>query len=253
MTKIVLPTAKIKASIKSPRKLVIFSKPKTGKTTVFAELKDSLILDLENGTDFLDAVKVKINTMEDLGKVGSSIIAAGKPYKYIIVDTVTKLEDIAIKLAAKMYRATPIGKNWGKTDSGEDDESANVLTLPNGAGYLYQRLAMEKLLQYIETLADRIIYSGHIKTRFLETKGGKEVVASELDLTGKVKSMLSADMDAIGLLYRNGNQNILTFATKDEVICGARPSHLKNKEIVLSEYDEKTGEVKTYWDKVYVD
>ena len=42
-----LPTTKSPPERKSPRLLVIFSKPKIGKTTAFAELEDTLIIDLE--------------------------------------------------------------------------------------------------------------------------------------------------------------------------------------------------------------
>lgn len=63
---------------------------------------------------------------------------------------------------------------------------------------------------------------------------------------------MSADADAIGMLYREGNKAILSFKTTDEVICGARPNHLKNQEIVLSQMNEK-NELETYWDKVFID
>ena len=53
MSTLQLPVQKIKATHLSPRKLIIYSKPKVGKTSALAELPDSLILDLENGTDFL--------------------------------------------------------------------------------------------------------------------------------------------------------------------------------------------------------
>ena len=43
---IVLPTKKQKPDTASPENLVIFSKPKVGKTTLFADLPDCLILDL---------------------------------------------------------------------------------------------------------------------------------------------------------------------------------------------------------------
>ncbi len=238
---IILPKNKVVSSFKSPRRLMIYSAPKCGKTSALAELKDALILDFEEGTDFLDAVKIKIDSLDKLKQVGSQIIAEGRPYKYIIVDTITALETLAIKLALQLYKATPMGRNF---------DGDNVLTLPNGAGYLYQRMGMEKLLDYIDTLAPRIIYSGHIKTKFLE-KGGKEVSSSEVDLIGKTKSAVSASVDAIGLLYRKGNQTILTFATKDEVICGARPDHLKNQEIVLSELSESG--LKVNWNRVYID
>ena len=52
-------------------------------------------------------------------------------------------------------------------------------------------------------------------------------------------------------MFRKGNQNSLSFKTSDEVACWARPPHLTNKEIVISEIDEKTGELTTFWDSIY--
>lgn len=241
-TELILPTKKVKATSKSPKKLVIFSKPKTGKSSALAGLDNALLLDLENGSDFLDAMKVKANSLEEIKKIGEAIKAKGKPYKYIVVDTVTKLEDMVAPLAVKLYQATPMGKSF----TGD-----SVLSLPNGAGYLYQREAFFKMTNYIETWADRIIYLGHLKAKYIE-KNGKEVAAAELDLIGKVKSMLCADVDAIGLLYRESEGvNILSFETTDDVICGARPDHLKNAKIVLSEQTDKG--LKVNWDKIFID
>jgi hypothetical protein len=245
-----LPMKKVSASRVNPRKLIIFSKPKVGKTSAIAELENTLILDFEQGSDYVDAVKVNIDSLATLREIGTEILKQNKPYKRIAVDTVTRLEDMCIGLAEKLYKQTPIGKNFGKFPNGQEDPNAHILHLPNGAGYQYLRQAVESVYKYIETLADEIIYIGHIKTRFLE-KNGKEVAAAELDLTGKIKSMLSADADAIGLLYREGNKCILSFKTTDDVICGARPEHLKNKEIVLSEVTED-GKFIVNWDKIYL-
>ena len=239
---LVLPTKKVAAKSQSPRKLIIYSKPKVGKTSALAELENALIIDLEKGTDFLDAMKVQVNDLAELKQVGQAIIDAGKPYKYIVIDTITKLEDMCLPLALTMYRKTPMGKNF---------DGNNVLTLPNGAGYLYLREAIDSVVKYLDTLSERIIYLGHIKLKSIE-KNGKEVTASDLDLTGKIKSMMSADVDAIGMLYREGSKNMLSFKTTDDVICGARPKHLKNQEVVLSEIDEK-GNVTVDWSKVFID
>lgn len=238
---IVLPKQKIEASAKSPRKLFIYSKPKVGKSELAAQLPNSLILDFENGTDMIDAVKIKITSLSHLREVCDKIIEEGRPYKYIFVDTVTKLEDMCLTLALKLYKETPVGANF---------KGLNVLHLPNGAGYSYLRDAMKMVCESIEQCADRIIYLGHIKVKSIE-KNGKEVMASDIDLTGKIRSSMSADVDAIGIMYREDNKNILSFKTKDEVICGSRSPHLRNAEIVISEIGPN-GLV-THWDKVYVD
>lgn len=107
-----LPKGKIKADSKSPRKLILFSQPKAGKTTALSLLPDSLLIDLEGGSDFLDAVKVKINNAGELKELIQTLKKAnadkgGYVYKYGIIDTVTALEDMVLPVALAMYKATP--------------------------------------------------------------------------------------------------------------------------------------------------
>lgn len=254
---IVLPMQKIKSESQSPKNLIIFSKPKVGKTSLLAELEDCLILDLEKGSSYVDAMKLTASSVEDIINIGKEIIKAGKPYKYIAVDTITALEEMCVPYAEKLYAKKPMGKSWFKvTPDGKLDPSSgkaqygNILNLPNGAGYTYLREAMTKIVEYVKTLAPRVILVGHIKDTMLE-KSGAEFTSSDLDLTGKIKRIISSQSDAIGYLYRKGNKNILSFATSDAVSCGARPQHLRNKEIVVSEVTDK--EFVTNWKEIYID
>jgi len=256
-TGIVLPMQKVKAESQSPSNLIIFSKPKVGKTSLLSELEECLIIDLEGGTKHFDAVKLKANSIEDIIAIGKEIIKAGKPYKYIALDTITALEEMCVPYAEKLYAKKPMGKSWFKRDAdgslSKDSGKAqygNILNLPNGAGYAYLREAMTKIIEYVKTLAPRIILVGHIKDVLLEKAGG-EFTSSDLDLTGKIKRIISSQSDAIGYLYRKGNKNILSFATSDSVSCGARPPHLRNAEIVVSELTDDS--FITNWDKIYID
>jgi hypothetical protein len=237
---IVLPTTKVKGDRVNPKRMVIYSKPKTGKTTAYAGLENNLILDLENGTDYVEALKIKISNLQELVDAGKAIKEAGKPYDYVTVDTVTALEEMIMPLAIKLYKQTPMGKNF---------DGDTVATLPNGAGYLYIRQAFFQVLDFIDTLAPTIILSGHIKDKQVDDKG-ELVMSANIDLTGKIKSMICAQADAIGYMYRKGNKTILTFKTNDEVTCGARPEHLRNEEIVVTEMID--GVLKTTWDKVFI-
>lgn len=256
-TGIVLPTQKIAASSVSPDMLIIFSKPKVGKTTLFAELPNWLILDLENGSRFVNALKMQANSVQELKAIGEEIKKAGKPYDGIIIDTGTALEEMCIPFAENLYARTSMGKNWFKKDA-EGNLTADsgkkvygsIINLPNGGGYQYLREAFSKMIEYIRTLAPKIILSCHVKDVVLE-KAGAEFNSLDLDLTGKIKRITSAQSDAIGYLYRKGNQNILSFKTTDEVACGARPDHLRNAEIVISEMVD--NKVITHWDKVFID
>jgi hypothetical protein len=238
---IVLPTKKVKAARVNPKRLVVYSKPKTGKTTAYAGLDNNLILDLESGTEYVEALKISISNLQELLDAGKAIKAAGKPYKYVTVDTVTALETMIMPLAVKLYRKTSMGKNF---------DGENVASLPNGAGYLYIREAFFQILDFIDTLAPHIILSGHIKDKQVDDKG-ELVMSANIDLTGKIKSLICANADAIGYMYRKGNKTVLNFKTNEEVTCGARPEHLRNEEIVVTEMNEK-GELEFHWDKIYV-
>ncbi len=254
---IVLPMTKVPAEHKSPKNLIVFSKPKVGKTSLFAQLDNALILDLENGTDFIDAMKMKASSIEEIKEIGEAILAAGKPYKYIVIDTITALEELAIPYGETLYSRTAMGKGWFKKDANgnltQDSGKAmygSIQNMPMGAGYAYIREAFTKLIEYIKTWAPRVILVGHVKDIVLD-KAGADVNAMDLDLIGKQKRITASQSDAIGYLYRKGNQNILTFKTTDEISCGARPDHLRNAEIVVSELIE--GKLVTYWDRVYID
>jgi hypothetical protein len=238
---IILPTSKVKAERQNPKRMVIYSKPKTGKTTAYAGLENNLILDLENGSDYVDAMKIKISSLQELLDTGKAIKAAGNPYKFITIDTVTALEDMIQPLAIKLYRATSMGKNY---------DGDNVTSLPNGAGYLYIRQAFFQVLDFIDTLAPHIILSGHIKDKVVDDKG-EMVMSANIDLTGKIKSLICAQADAIGYMFRKGNKTILNFKTNEEVTCGARPEHLRNEEIVVTEMQEN-GELEFHWEKIFI-
>lgn len=245
--KFVLPTAPIAALRQSPKNLIIFSKPKVGKTSLLATLPNCLILDLESGSDYLSAMKIKATSIDDIREIGREIKAAGNPYTYIALDTITALEDMCVPYAEQLYAATPMGKTWftdGKAKYG------SILNMPNGAGYPWLRQAFTKVVDFVKTLAPQVILVGHIKDTLLE-KNGVEFTAADLDLTGKLKRISSSQSDAIGYLYRKGDQNILSFKTTDEVACGARPEHLRNQEIVISEMTEEG--IVTHWDKIYVE
>ena len=246
-TKIELPTKPVKALTKSPKELIIFSKPKVGKTTLLAGLNNCLILDFENGSDYVEAMKLKVSSVSELKEIGKAIKEAGHPYEYIAVDTVTALEEFCIGYAEELYAKSSMGKNWfteGKPKYG------TIINMPQGAGYQWLRQAYNKILDFIRQLAPKIILVGHVKDTMLE-KAGNEFNSMDLDLTGKIKRITASNSDAIGYLYRKGKQNIISFKTSDEISCGARPEHLRNQEIVISELTDE-GMI-THWNKIYID
>lgn len=121
-----LPKKKIPAVIEDPKNLIIFSKPKQGKSSALAQLPDVLCIDLENGGyDYIDAVKIKANSVKDIQEICKAIKDAGCPYKFIVLDTITALEEMVAPLALQLYKATPAGGKFTGT---------NVLDAPMGQG-----------------------------------------------------------------------------------------------------------------------
>lgn len=258
-----LPQEKLISSTSNPNNLIIFSKPKVGKTTLLAELPNCLLLDLEKGSDYVHAIKLQANSVDDIKAIGSKIKESTKingvaPYKFIAVDTITALEELCIPFAEDLYSKSSMGSTWYKKDKdgnwhpeGGKGKYRSIINLPNGAGYMWLREAFTKILTYIKTWAPHTIFLGHVKDINLEKAGG-EFSSLDLDLTGKIKRIACSKSDAIGYLYRKGNKNILSFKTSDEVGCGARPEHLRNKEIVISEVNND-GVLTTHWDKIFID
>ena len=163
-----LPKEKTKAERVNPKKIILFSNPKAGKTQAVSALENNLILDLEDGSQFVEALKINVlklakeqnkSPLTMLKEIINKISEANKEkgdfvYKYITIDTVTALEDISLELANKLYKNTPMGRNW----IGDD-----VTKLPQGAGYQYLREAMNVILNEIEQLCDTLIILGHLK------------------------------------------------------------------------------------------
>ena len=230
-----LPKKKVKASRKSPKNMIIYGAPKIGKTTALSQLDNCLIIDLEKGSDMLDALKIQANSLAELGQIGKEIYQEGKPYKYVAIDTITKLEEWCEEEGKQIYLKTPMGKNFETKNPG-----MSILSLPNGAGYLYLRMAYKKWIDRLNTLADHVILVGHLKDKMLEKKG-KEVAVKDLDLTGKIKQITCANADAVGYIYRDDEQTMISFDSLGDVTAGSRCDHLKGKTMPME------------WSKIFID
>lgn len=238
---IVLPKERTKAIRRSPKFMVIFAKPKHGKTTALSLLDNCLIVDMEDGSDHVDGLKIKITNIKDLFGLANQIEEEGKPYKYIALDTATALEEyIIMPYAIKLYQATPVGKNF----SGDD-----LRKLPNGAGYLYIREAFKNVIDRFTQVCDTLILVAHCNEKQIE-KEGKEMFELEMDLAGKLKRIISAKADAIALLYRKGFKSYLNFNGGGDAIIEARSEHLANKEFLLVEKTDK-GFVHN-WNQIFI-
>lgn len=243
-----LPKQKIPAVVEDPKFMILFGKQKCGKTTLLSELEDCLIVDFEEGTDYVEAIKVKINNFSGIVELKTALQeeldkSGKKPYKRIALDTATSLEDILMEYAINLYKQTPMGKNFKGT---------TLRKLPNGAGYYYEREAYKAIIDLFTRYCDTLILTGHVSDKMVELEG-KEMWELEFDLTGKLKRIIGARADAIGYVYRKKNQTIVSFKSGGNTLSEARPKHLSNREIVIAE-SEGEGEnmkINIYWDKIF--
>lgn len=265
-----LPTRPTVAEVKSPRKLVIYSHPKVGKTTAVSYLKNALILDFEEGAGYVDGMSLNIpkilrdNPKENILTVLTNLKTQlddyyaknGKwQYDYIVVDTTTSLEDYARPYATVLYKQTPMGKVYTGTNVIND--------LPQGGGYGYLREAFEKLLALVDKKCNVCtILIAHSKDATIN-KMGKDLQAKDIQLTGKLKMIVCADADGIGFMYRNPtnlNQTLLSFVSHEQDLAtGARQEHIAGREFVILELQNpdfvKTGEKRVFtneWDKIFI-
>lgn len=122
-------------SNQNPTKLLIFSPPKVGKTSLAVQLPNMLLVDTEDGSNFVDCEVFNVIRYSIVNNItqGNAIFELSKylksldtKYDYIVIDTITGLENIARAMATIKYKSTTIGKNF----TGKDV----VVELPNGAG-----------------------------------------------------------------------------------------------------------------------
>lgn len=242
---IVLPTEKVKAKVSNPRFLIIFGKPKSGKTTIVSELENNLIIDLEGGSQFLDALSVQARNVADLGEIAAAIRQKNKEcngffYKHITIDNATRLEEMTLSYALTLYNQTPMGKSY----------RGDVRMLPNGAGWFYIRQAVRKVIDMFRELCEEFILVGHTKDK-LVNKEGEELSEMQLDLAGRLSDIICGEADAIGYIYRKKNQTLISFQGGENNIVEARAPHLRGKTVVIAESDE-SGKITTDWNKIYL-
>lgn len=240
-----LPISKVPATSTNPSFLIIYGRPKAGKTSALAQLDNNLIVDLEGGSTFIDALAVQARSVSDLGEIAQAIRAKNTEvghnfYKHITIDNATRLEEICLPYAAQLYRQTPIAKNWKGTD---------VRTLPNGSGYFYIRQAVRKVIDMFRDLCDEFILVGHVKDVQVD-QNGEELSEMALDLVGKLSSIICGEADAVGYLYRKGNETHISFKGGDGTIKEARAPHLRGKDIVIATGNED-GTITTDWKQIY--
>lgn len=254
-----LPTTKTKAEKLSPTELILFGRPKVGKTTALSALDNCLIIDLERGTQSIEAMKVYANNLEELKQIVIDIHKSEHKYDYIAVDTLSKLEEWCEWEATENYMKTTIGKKFNRDAAGNilarrDWES--VLSLPQGGGYMYTRESLKSWIERFRKISKNLIMVCHTKDKYIN-ETGKEMPINSIDLTGKSANIAAAGAQAIGFLYadRKTGDLMINFDSKN-IEGGSRSPHLAGQSFPLLQFDGVGMDRKLItnnWDKIYID
>ena len=250
-----LPTQKIEPKSQNPSRLILFSPPKHGKTTAVAALDNCLLIDLESGSDFVSALKVKVNSLEELQELGTEIMKAERPYKYIAIDTVTKLEEMLEWDATEEYMKQPVGKAFNRDPKDLSkflprNQWKSVLTLAEGSGYQHTRKWFLDQIEIFRQISPYRIYAAHVADKYIKDNGKEEVVGSEISLTGKLKTIFSSRVTSMCKIIADGDERYLNFdVLNDSIVAGSRAPHLKGR--ILISRKEKDGKIVTFWENIF--
>jgi hypothetical protein len=260
---IVLPTKRSEVVSHSPSTFLLYAIPKAGKTTILSKLDDCLIINLEpNGANYVNAMKIDITESTPLQNIAKlkAVIAKikdeGKPYKYIAIDTVTKLDELSEIAGTYKYMQKIQGKKFNRDSKGnplmpDHPDFQTVHELPEGYGYRHSREWILDMYDQLSTLAEHVIFICHVKDKYVASKTGDAVQSIDINLTGKVKTIMSSRVDVVGYMFRKGKEAYISFEGTKDKTCGGRCEHLQG-DILISSMDDE-GEITTHWNKIYID
>lgn len=245
---------------------MIYGVPKIGKTSIVAHLPDHLILELEpNGAEYIEGRIQEINKISEFDAVLDLIEKSpGKVCKYLIVDSITKMDEWSELKGTVNYMKKPQGKKFnreggietGKVIQPTDSRFETVHDLGQGYGYKHSREVMLEWYDKLQNLitlgkVDYVILLAHVKDKLVESRNGDTVETLDISLTGKVKSIYASRVDAIGHFYREDNIGYISYNNEFKVVCGGRCPHLDGS-IKVSERNPD-GTLKVDWSKIYID
>jgi hypothetical protein len=239
---IVLPTEVTPASRINAKNLLLFGLPKSGKTTSLTGLKNCLVVDTEEGSDFVALTKIAppkhfgpVAKMKWLKDLAATIRKAGCPYDYVVIDTLTQIDEWAEWSGTKKYMDSIAGKKFNRAEDGvtllkpNDPNYESVHNLPNGYGYRWSRQEMIDIYETYQGIGKICtIFICHVMDKIVVSKlGNTEVKAMDISLTGKVRDIITRRADGIGYVYNSDGVINVSFKGNEDKIGGIRGEHMR--------------------------
>lgn len=228
---------------------ILFGKEKCGKTTALAQLENCLIIDTEDGSNFVKAMSIKVpqdrgpvGKMQWLRKLADKLIQDGKQYDYVAIDTFTEVNEWAEWSGTYRYMNSVQGKSFNRVKdergnpikggdflSPDSDDYQSVHTLGDGHGYRWSRDEVLDIFKRFQNVARKCtFFICHIEDKYVAAADKKEgeIAHKQLALTGKIREILPRKVDAIGHVYNDKGVLKVNFTGTEEKVGGTRAKHL---------------------------
>tara|TARA_A100001201_G_C4024153_1_gene181505 strand:+ start:101 stop:766 length:666 start_codon:yes stop_codon:yes gene_type:complete len=207
---------KVKRKVVStnPSVLLLYGAPKVGKTTMLSKLDDCLIIDTERGSRMIEGYISEVNTRDELIETLLELKEnKDVKYKYVALDTIDKIAE------------------WAEKRVCEEEGVRAIGDLAFGKGYGMVRDKVTQTIEAFKEVTEHLIIIGHRKVAYAVTDGSTIVVPESIDLTGKLKNVIMSGADAIGYVYRDEDELMVSFKANDAIEAGSRCPHLKGQEL----------------------
>lgn len=237
-----------------PTLLILFSRPKCGKTTTLANLTGNYIIDLENSTSNIKEF-TGINIKKESLLQGKSKLAILKEVfdqlkvlkpQRITIDSVSELEEWLKDYATILYKRSPMGAKFEGKSIWTDLKDGRI-------AWDFLRKAWDEVLGWADGCCETLILVGHLKDSTV-VKDDEVINVLDIKIQGAQKTLLAGRASAMGYMYRDPKTNInyLDFGiSQHNIATGSRLSHLANKKFKISELNTE-GNLTTNWDDIFI-
>ena len=228
----------------NPRALLLYGLPLTGKSRFCAQLPEPYIIaDLDGHCAYHECChSPHLKTYLEIFEFIIAVRKAGKPYKYIVLDSLSRLEEAAAVSATKIY-------NDNLKEGAQPVRDLRQAGAGRGYNDLYSEI--QNVVTAFLDLAPYVIFIGHTRDKWDQEKSMqmdytlkkgvvKDILAEPtekiLDLPGKYAKNFLSQMHAVGYFRKGGE--IIFEGTVD--MYASRVKHLDGVTI------------KADWSKIYI-
>lgn len=182
---------------RQPR-FLIYGRQKKGKTTfgLSAGIEHTLVLDPESGTDEMVAKnphRWAIDRWEDIADAYEFIRAGNHPYKWVVIDSLTRMNNMALKYVMKLQEERSLERIPGlvqQRDYGKSGELMKDMII------MFHRM---NHMGVVYTAQERMVEASDSDDEDEDAEGS--TAAYVPDLPKAVKNMVTSIVDVIGRIY----------------------------------------------------